>query len=215
MTSDPSLPSAAREPFRNDPVPAGALEELPDYTGVDLRPVAAAFVRYRTLRTAAITLAVLALAVVGDRILRITPTGFSPVWLPAAVAVLGAVVTVWVRTEAGRRAWALRRHDLIYRQGLLFHSTVVLPFARIQHVETASGPLERAFGLRRLRCFTAGGWGANLDVLGLELVQARRIRRYLLEQIGRDEDESGEEEGAAREETGERGLHRPPEPPAR
>lgn len=108
-------------------------------------------------------------------------------WPALAVALLGAggVVLGWL--EARRRAYGLRQHDLIYRRGLLVQSTQVLPLARLQHIETSSNPVERAFGLVRLVCFTAGGRGADLVLEGLTADRAAAIRQHLLARLERAE----------------------------
>ncbi len=99
----------------------------------------------------------------------------------ALVAVLA--ITLLGYLEAGRRAYGLREHDLIYRSGLLIRRTAVVPLARIQHVEIASGPLERRFGLVQLNCFTAGGSSGALGLQGLDADTAERVRQYLLSRI--------------------------------
>jgi membrane protein YdbS with pleckstrin-like domain len=104
-------------------------------------------------------------------------------WPAVAVALLGAsgIVLGWL--EARRRAYGLRQHDLIYRRGLLVQSTQVLPLARLQHIETTSNPVERAFGLVRLVCFTAGGRGADMVLEGLTADRAAAIRQHLLARL--------------------------------
>jgi membrane protein YdbS with pleckstrin-like domain len=59
----------------------------------------------------------------------------------------------------------------------------VLPLARLQHVETLSNPVERAFGLVRLSCFTAGGRGADLILEGLPVERAEAIKQHLLARL--------------------------------
>ncbi|MFW5927042.1 MAG: PH domain-containing protein, partial [Wenzhouxiangella sp.] len=76
---------------------------------------------------------------------------------------------------------------------VVWRKTVIVPFARIQHVEAVHGPLERYLGLMRLKCFTAGGMSADLTVKGLDRNDARRVRQYLLEQIGKTSDAGGED----------------------
>jgi uncharacterized protein len=116
---------------------------------------------------------------------------------PLVVAVVGAV---YARLDARTRAWALREHDLVYRYGVLWRKTVIVPFSRIQHVEAVHGPLERYLGLMRVKCFTAGGMTADLTVKGLDRSDARRVRQYLLEQIAASaEAEAGEEDGTDEE----------------
>ncbi|EWG98140.1 PH domain-containing protein [Halomonas sp. BC04] len=104
-------------------------------------------------------------------------------WLAATVAGLGTVAIVLGWLEARRRGYGLREHDLIYRRGLLVRRTQVLPLVRLQHVETLSNPVERAFGLVRLACFTAGGRGADLLLEGLTAERAESVKQHLLSRL--------------------------------
>lgn len=162
------------------------LAELPDYRSVSLSPVAAGFAPYAALSASLFWLMLAAAVLFGPRL------PFVGLDVPSWLVLLPLVALSWFSAlawlDARRRGWALREHDLIYRSGLIWQRTAVLPFARIQHVETASGPLERAFGLMRVKCFTAGGMAADLSVDGLDRDSARQVRQHLLEQI-RDEDQ--------------------------
>ena len=48
-----------------------------------------------------------------------------------------------------------REDDLYITHGVLFRSLVAVPYGRMQLVEVASGPLERAFGLATVTMKTA------------------------------------------------------------
>lgn len=180
-----------------------APEALPDFRAVALTPVVPGYRPYAMLvallgwlvpGAAALLAALGALAAV-------LPDGFAlPGFLLSGVLAVLAVASAGVAAlDARRRAWALREHDLIYRSGVLWQRTVVVPFARIQHVETVSGPLERRFGLTRLKCYTAGGAGADLTVAGLDPDTARRVRQALLERIrdGKEDQAESHDAGAA------------------
>jgi membrane protein YdbS with pleckstrin-like domain len=81
--------------------------------------------------------------------------------------------------------FAIREHDVLYRCGLFFRKRVVVPIARIQHVEVGSGPLERLLGLARLQVFTAGTAGSDLRIRGIDEETADSLRRYLLKRTKR------------------------------
>lgn len=164
--------------FSNERVP---LEALPDWRRVELAPVSPRFTAYRTLSTLGRWFFIVLALWITSRFAR-TPLLQAPLTL-VAVAALGTASTMLAAWEARRRGWALREHDLIYRSGLLVRRTMVLPFRRVQHVEALSGPLERAFGLLRLTCYTAGGLSADLVVAGLETATAERVRHFLLGRI--------------------------------
>jgi uncharacterized protein len=165
--------------FRN---PAIDPEALPTLASVPLRsvsprlaPCQATLVLVRWLVVTAVVL----LFPVRDEALAL----WQP-WLAAATGVLGLVVVALGWVEARRRAYGLREHDLIYRRGLLVRRTQVLPLVRLQHVETLSNPIERAFGLVRLACFTAGGRGADLVLEGLPAQRAEAVKQHLLARLG-------------------------------
>lgn len=173
--------SAVQESFSNSSVD---LDQLPDYRDAPLQPVVPAYRRYKVSTTLAFWLIALVAVTISSYLPFVT---IAPGQWPILIVLL---MTLWMvlltRLDAQRRGWALREHDLIYQSGVIWRRTVVLPFARIQHVETVNGPIERGFGLMRVKCFTAGGAASDLTVEGLDETTAARIRQYLLEQIRED-----------------------------
>ena len=163
---------------------AVVVDRLPDYRRVDFNPVARSYYSYSMVTTAAFWLFLLVLAAYVPR-LPFIPFDFGP-WPVLGLGVLTVWFTVIAWLDAKRRGWVVREQDLIYRSGVIWRKTMIVPFARIQHVETASGPIERLFGLLRVKCFTAGGMMADLSVEGLDARSARQVRQYLLEQIRDD-----------------------------
>jgi len=172
------------ETFSNQPV---APLSLPDYRDAELNPVVPAYLRHKIATTIAFWGVFIILSLVSPYLPFID---FNLSKYPAAIAaVIMLSSLLFARWDAHRRGWALREHDLIYQSGVIFRKQVILPFARIQHVETLSGPIERHFDLMRVKCFTAGGVSADLVVEGLATETAGQVRRYLLEQIRDDESE--------------------------
>lgn len=175
------------------------IPHLPDYSEADLQPVASQFSRYVLYSTLMYWLPTLVLALAARWLPFISSS--HDYLLVGLVAVL-ALLIYWYRlADLRHRGWALREHDLIARSGVWWRSTITLPMARIQHVETSNGPLERKLGLARLSCYTAGGITADLVVIGLNVDTADRLREHLLEQI-RQRDAQARETGPG------------PEPPA-
>lgn len=101
------------------------------------------------------------------------------------VLAIGTTVTLaatafnWLAARA--RRYAVREHDIAHHTGLLWRTTAIMVFDRIQHIELSNGPLDRAFGLATLKFYTAGGATADLKIAGLSQPDAERLRRYLLE----------------------------------
>lgn len=158
-----------------------ASDQLPDYREVVLEPVAPQYLPYAMLSNGLFWLIIL-LAIISFPWWPLDWFELPP-WAPLPPSAFLIVSVFWSVLDTRRRRWALREHDLLYHSGVLWQKTVILPFARIQHVETAAGPLERKFGLMRVKCFTAGGMTTDLNVVGLRAGEAKRVRQYLLEQI--------------------------------
>ena len=75
-----------------------------------------------------------------------------------AVLVLGVVV-VGVAPGLRWRRWRyeIRPDEIDLQRGILWVERTLVPLARIQHVDTRQGPLQRRFGLSTVVFFTAAG----------------------------------------------------------
>ena len=112
--------------------------------------------------------------------------------LPLPTGVLGgaaAVLTLIAVATLPRLRWqawgfALRERDLYMRHGVIFRTTSIVPHARIQHVDTRHGPVDRWLGLASVVVFTAGNRGAILSIPALEADEAEEIRDQLAAQSG-------------------------------
>jgi|SRR6056297_348237 len=166
------------DPFRNPQTP---IDALPDYRELDFEPVASGFRGYTVLTTLIYWIPV----VVAASAINFIPGRPLPVGIliPAGAAALALLIGLYRWSDAGHRGWAVRAHDIAAKEGIFWRSITALPFARIQHAETSSGPLERWRGLARLKLFTAGGTTADLTLIGLETEAADALREHLAEQI--------------------------------
>lgn len=99
------------------------------------------------------------------------------VTLGVTVAGLVAVAVVpFVRYARWR--YVLREQDLWIRQGLVTVTVSVIPYRRLQFVDTRQGPLDRLFGLSQLVVHTAAlGTAGRLP--GLDADHAERLREAL------------------------------------
>lgn len=134
--------------------------------------------RLRTLRrceVAAATLVALIVAVV-----IANDVGSS---VAVIVAALGVIVAgLCADAVAGRRvrAWgyAERAEDLLVKRGVMFRRLSVIPYGRMQYVEVAAGPFERAFGLATVQMHTAAA-ESDARIPGLSAPEAARLRDQL------------------------------------
>ncbi|MGB5943304.1 MAG: PH domain-containing protein [Leeuwenhoekiella sp.] len=75
--------------------------------------------------------------------------------------------------------YALRERDIVFKRGFLVSKVTVIPFNRIQHIETSSGVLDKAFKLSNLDIFTAGGSGSDITIPGLDPDTALRLKETI------------------------------------
>ncbi len=136
-----------------------------------LEPRAAAVWVVRALTVAAVV--AVAVAVVG-RFFPV-PTLAAPA-AGVGLAVIGGVHAV---LRHRRFRFELREDALYLERGVLVHVSTVVPFVRVQHVDTRRGPLERATGLASTVVYTAGSRGADVRVPGLSPGRADGLRDRL------------------------------------
>ncbi len=117
-------------------------------------------------------LAAVALATLRPRLIPVAAA------LTAAVGLLGLALAI-VRY----RRWRFELQDdaLFLERGAVTHVRTVVPFVRVQHVDTQRSPLERALGLSSVVVYTAGSRSADVTVPGLTVERADRLQAQLRE----------------------------------
>jgi len=98
--------------------------------------------------------------------------GVNP--LVVAAAVVLPVLVLLPLPVLRYRIWCYEiREDAIYlERGVITRVRTVVPYVRIQHVDTSRGPIARATGLATLVVYTAGSRGADVTIPGLALADA-------------------------------------------
>lgn len=116
-------------------------------------------------------------ALVGERFVALpVPAGA----LPIVVVVVGLALAIfWPRALYGAWGFRIRTDDLYVRRGVVWRAASVIPHRRIQHVDTQSGPIERALGLAQVVIYTAGVRGADVTIPGLARPDAESLRDRL------------------------------------
>lgn len=116
-------------------------------------------------------------------VLRLTGVwpGF-PGWLawllPAAALVLAVIRAVLIPRQVRAIGYAERDDDLLIRRGIFFQRVMVVPYGRMQYVDVAVGPVERALGLATIKLHTASPQ-TEAHIPGLPAAEAARLREQL------------------------------------
>ncbi len=144
------------------------------------------------VRTVWVVQSAVAAALVGGG-LAVVNRAFTVVPTLAPLAVGGAILVVGATLAVLRyRAWGYEvRDDGIYlERGVFTQVRTVVPFVRIQHVDSSRSPLERLVGLATTVVYTAGSRGADVTVPGLTPVRAddlrERLKRLAIRSEGED-----------------------------
>jgi hypothetical protein len=165
--------------FENVEIP---LDDLPSASELDWQPLDRAY-RSRLLVDRVITMALIAAGLVFISALPKVEIALLPLSLGALV-IVAVPVLGWPFLALPRMGFAVRQKDIAFRKGVLWRSMTIVPFNRIQHVETTNSPLDRRFGLATLKIYTAGGSGSDLKIDGLAADHAERLRSLVLEKAG-------------------------------
>lgn len=92
-------------------------------------------------------------------LLRVAGVSFLVAALPVVAVLALAVVSVGVAPGLRWRRWRyeIRPDEVDLQRGVWWVSRTLVPLARIQHVDTRQGPLQRRFGLSTVVFYTAAG----------------------------------------------------------
>lgn len=105
----------------------------------------------------------------------------------ALVAGLGGVHAILLY-----RVWSyeVREDSLLLERGVITRVKTVVPYVRVQHIDTSRGPIERAVGISSLVVYTAGSRGADVTIPGLTPDEAAdlqaRLKVLAIESEGED-----------------------------
>jgi membrane protein YdbS with pleckstrin-like domain len=103
----------------------------------------------------------------------------SVIWPPMMVGAIAVAGILYI--DRAYRAWGFEvREDHLYIQhGVFTKVKSMVPFVRIQHVDTQRNFLERIFGLSRVVVYTAGSRGSDVQVKGLVPGDASQMQEKL------------------------------------
>ena len=107
--------------------------------------------------------------------------------LPALAVLVLAGVVVGMAPGLRWRRWRyeIRPDEVDLQRGIFWISRTLVPLARIQHVDTRQGPLQRRFGLSTVVFYTAAGPN---QIPELSTPVAERARDRIAE-LTREQDE--------------------------
>jgi membrane protein YdbS with pleckstrin-like domain len=101
----------------------------------------------------------------------------------AAIVLFAALSSVVPGLRWRRWRYEIRDDEVDLQRGVLWISRTLVPLARVQHVDTQSGPLQRRFGLATVVFYTAAGANSIPELSAPVAAEARdRIAELTREQ---------------------------------
>jgi membrane protein YdbS with pleckstrin-like domain len=113
-----------------------------------------------------------------------------PRWLsvlPLAAVLLYSAVNLIVIPRLRWQSWrfAIGEREIELRHGIWWQTWTRIPIARVQHVDTRRGPVERRYGLASIVVYTAAG-ARLIPGLAIEVAEASRDRIATLANVRDD-----------------------------
>lgn len=122
---------------------------------------------------------VLLLAVAGAVVFYLLAAAWW-VWIVLGALILVTATTLVILPRQARAfGYQLRTDDLVFRRGILWQRMVAVPYGRMQLVDITHGPLDRAFGIAKLKLVTAAA-ATGVTIPGLSQEAAERLRDTLI-----------------------------------
>ncbi|WP_462156890.1 PH domain-containing protein [Pseudoalteromonas sp. GB56] len=151
------------------------ITEMPHYQSVVFQSLEKEAL-YHRLASATIWLLILASICVALAFFNGELFAYVAPYLPFLFPAYAVIYVLWQYVSFRRTGFAIRQQDILYRRGVFWQTTTILPFSRIQHSEIHHGPLQRLWQLSTLQLFTAGGHGADLAINGFTQDQSQSLR---------------------------------------
>lgn len=102
-------------------------------------------------------------------------------WIPAGVIIGITLITQLVLPRQARAlGYMLRADDLVFRKGILWQRMIAVPYGRMQLIDITHGPMDRAFGIAKLKMVTAAAT-TGVEIPGLSREASEALRDTLIE----------------------------------
>ena len=156
--------------------------EAIDPPGIDWQRVSPKYVTVRLVEWAVANLAAVLVLSAPLVMVLLGWWRWPPLWLAVTVPAVMLLAALWrlvlIPRQVRAIGYAERDDDLLVRSGIFFQRTMAVPYGRMQYVDIAVGPVERAVGLCSVKLHTASP-GTNARIPGLPAAEGARLREQL------------------------------------
>ncbi|GAA5154659.1 hypothetical protein GCM10025768_26140 [Microbacterium pseudoresistens] len=97
-----------------------------------------------------------------------------------AIVVVTVITLIVLPRQARAIGYMLRDDDIVFRKGILWQRMIAVPYGRMQLVDITHGPLDRAFGVAKLKLVTAAAT-TGVEIPGMTQEAAETLRDTLID----------------------------------
>lgn len=169
-----------QQPFSNETL---SISDLPKFETVPLQPLQKNYFKVIAFNILVFTVLVFTGISVAYSMFIEEFTAMTAVVVIGFPMVVIAIILFFARLGFRKKGYAFRTHDAIYKSGIIVESTTIIPFNRVQHVALHQGFISRKLGLATIELFTAGGSTSDLQIPGLLLADAKKIKELIAKKI--------------------------------
>lgn len=169
-----------QQPFSNETL---SISDLPKFETVSLQPLQKKYFKVIAFNILVFTVLVFTGISVAYSMFIEEFTAMIAVVVIGFPLVVIAIILFFARLGFRKKGYAFRTHDAIYKSGIIVESTTIIPFNRVQHVALHQGFISRKLGLATIELFTAGGSTSDLQIPGLLLADAQKIKELIAKKI--------------------------------
>lgn len=102
-------------------------------------------------------------------------------WAGTVAAILILAWLLWmIPRQVRAMGYALAGEHLLWRKGIMWRRMSVIPYGRMQFVDTSQGPIGRRLGIAEVKLHTASA-GTDATINGLPVAEAEHLRQILVE----------------------------------
>jgi uncharacterized protein len=168
------------QPFTNETL---SISDLPKFETVSLQPLQKKYFKVIAFNILVFTIFLFSgISIAYSMFIEefTVMTGLVVIGFPM---VLITIILFFARLGFRKKGYVFRTHDAIYKSGIIVESTKIIPFNRVQHVALHQGFISRKLGLATIELFTAGGSTSDLQIPGLLLADAQKIKELIAKKI--------------------------------
>lgn len=105
------------------------------------------------------------------------------------IIIVSFVINLTILRKAYRfKGYALREHDVTYRNGVIFPKITTVPLSRIQQVSISQNPVSKFFGLCTIDVVNGAQGLSSLAIHGLTKEKAENIKNVITQRLNNNHD---------------------------